>query len=248
MRPEYKIPDTSNFTAKDTLEWAWNEFGQDAVFTSSFGAEDMVIMDLINKSKLNLKVSTIDTGRLHDSTYELIDAVRDHYGIRIRTYFPGYSNVEEMVESGGHNLFYKSPENRKLCCNIRKVQPLNRLLDGKKAWITGLRADQTDFRKNSGMISVDKTRELLKVNPLINWTSQEVWKYIKDNEVPYNRLHDQGFPSIGCAPCTRAVRQVEDERAGRWWWESEMKECGLHVENGSDRIEIHIPLEKEDGV
>lgn len=235
MRVQQNLPDTANFNAEDALEWAWNQFGDDAIMTSSFGAEDMVIIDMIHRKAPDIAVSTIDTGRLPAETYELMDSAREKYGINVATFFPDYSQVEKMVSRDGVNLFYRSSENRKLCCNIRKVQPLNRLLDGRKAWITGLRSDQTEFRKNSGMIEFDRSRNLVKINPLINWTSDDVWNYIRENNVPYNKLHDHGYPSIGCAPCTRAIMPGEDERAGRWWWETDLKECGLHVDDGSGK-------------
>ncbi len=201
--------------------------------TSSFGAEDMVIMDMIHRIAPEIMVSTIDTGRLPAETYEVMESARNRYNMNVATFFPDYSQVEKMVSREGVNLFYRSPENRKLCCHIRKVQPLNRLLDGRKAWITGLRSDQTEFRKNSEMIEVDRSRNIVKVNPLINWNTDDVWDYIHKNNVPYNKLHDRGYPSIGCAPCTRAINPGENERAGRWWWETDLKECGLHVGNES---------------
>ncbi len=235
MTEQLNLPDTANFNAEDALEWAWNQFGGDAIMTSSFGAEDMVIIDMIHRKAPDISISTIDTGRLPAETYELMESARDKYGINFATFFPDYSQVEKMVSREGMNLFYKSPENRKLCCNIRKVQPLKRLLNGRKAWITGLRSDQTEFRKNSNMIEFDQSRNIVKINPLINWTSDDVWNYIRENDVPYNKLHDKGYPSIGCAPCTRAIMPGENERAGRWWWETDLKECGLHVDDVSGK-------------
>lgn len=215
--------------AEDTLKMVNREYGSGAVFTSSFGAEDMVIMYMISQLKLDIQVATIDTGRLHQHTYDLMDKAVQLYGLKLNTYFPDNNGVEEMVSRKGMNLFYYSQENRKLCCNIRKVEPLGRILNGKKAWVTGLRGSQNQFRQSMKRIEADSVRNIVKVNPLIDWDSSDVWSYIKENNVPYNKLHDNGFPSIGCEPCTRAVLPGEDERAGRWWWESDLKECGLHV-------------------
>lgn len=216
-------------TTGEMLQWAWSTYGTDAVFTSSFGPEDMVITDMMAKGRIGVKIATIDTGRLPQETYELMDRAVERYGIDVDKYFPDYEKVEEMVNEKGVNLFYRSIENRKLCCNIRKVQPLNRILEGKKAWITGLRADQTSLRKNANIAEIDSARGIVKINPLLHWTSDDVWNYLRENSVPYNALHDQGYPSIGCQPCTRAIKPGEDERAGRWWWESDVKECGLHT-------------------
>lgn len=238
---------TSNFSAEDALEWAWEEFQDDVVMTSSFGAEDMVIMDMLFRRKLKIKIATIDTGRLPEETYKLMERAREKYGIAVSTYFPDFSEVESMVSEKGINLFYKSPENRKLCCSIRKVQPLNRLLNGKKAWVTGLRSDQTEFRKNSIVVELDKSRNIVKINPLLNWTSEDVWKYIKENKVPYNELHDRGYPSIGCAPCTRAVKPGENERAGRWWWETDLKECGIHMNHESQPFPTEMVIKGRRG-
>ncbi len=238
------LHNTENFSAEDAIEWAINEFGDDLVMTTSFGAEDMVILHMISQKGLNVRVATIDTGRLPYETYNLMDIVREKYGIKLSTYFPDFSEVESMVAEHGINLFYRSSENRKLCCNIRKVQPLNRLLKNRKAWITGLRSDQTEFRKKSKIIELDLARNVVKINPLFNWSSGEVWKYLKANDVPYNTLHDVGYPSIGCAPCTRAVKPGESERAGRWWWEQDLKECGLHVNHDSGKLDPKLIISK----
>ena len=214
---------------EDILEKIGKEYGGKVVFTSSFGAEDMVITHLISKLDLDIEIATIDTGRLHQDTYDFIDRAVKFYGLELKSYFPEASEVEEMVRKSGHNLFYYSQENRKFCCNIRKVNPLEKILTGKKAWITGLRSEQNKFRQALGLMDKDTTRGILKVNPLIYWTSSDVWDFIKQNGIPYNSLHDKGYPSIGCEPCTRAIMPGEDERAGRWWWESGLKECGLHL-------------------
>lgn len=233
MSLKENYPEIEALTPEGILEWTWNSFGEDAVFTSSFGAEDMVVIDMMAKKDVRIPIATIDTGRLPEETYELMDRVASNYGVAIRSYFPEFGKVEEMVRDRGMNLFYKSVENRKLCCGIRKVEPLNRLLKGKKAWVTGLRADQTSFRQDAEVLELDSRRNLVKVNPILKLTSDEVWNYIRKNNIPYNSLHDQGYPSIGCAPCTRAVKPGEGERAGRWWWETDVKECGLHVKDSS---------------
>ena len=214
---------------EDVLEKIGREYGAKAVFTSSFGAEDMVITHLISKLDLDIEIATIDTGRLHQDTYDFIDRAVKFYGLKLKSYFPEASEVEEMVNKSGYNLFYYSQENRKFCCNIRKVNPLEKVLTGKKAWITGLRSEQNKYRQTLGIVEKDTSRGIIKVNPLIYWTSSDVWDFIKQNGIPYNSLHDKGYPSIGCEPCTRAIMPGEDERAGRWWWESGLKECGLHL-------------------
>ena len=197
-------------------------------FACSFGAEDMVLLDAIAANARTIEVFTLDTGRLPEETQTLLETVRDKYPVSIRTYFPDASAVEQWVAQNGPNAFYKSVAQRKHCCDIRKVFPLKRALAGKKSWITGLRREQSEARQNLQLESWDDANGLLKINPLMNWTLDEVWAYIKSHDVPYNALHDRGYPSIGCAPCTRAVKQGEDIRAGRWWWESSSKECGLH--------------------
>jgi len=177
---------------------------------------------------------TLDTGRLNPETYEIMDELSKRYNIKFEVMFPDAKEVEEMVNSKGINLFYESVENRRLCCGIRKVHPLNKMLSTLDGWITGIRRDQTDVRKNAAMIEIDNQHNgILKINPLIDWSWKQVWDYIKEHNVPYHKLLDKGYPSIGCAPCTRAIRPGEDLRAGRWWWESkEHKECGLHVDHG----------------
>ena len=214
---------------EDILKKAGREYGDEAVFTSSFGAEDMVIAHLISKLDLDIEIATIDTGRLHQNTYDFIDRAVKFYGLNLKSYFPEAGEVEQIVRESGYNLFYYSQENRKTCCNIRKVNPLERVLTGKKAWVTGLRSEQNKYRQTLGITENDPARGILKINPLIYWTSTDVWDFIKQNNIPYNSLHDKGYPSIGCEPCTRAIMPGEDERAGRWWWESGLKECGLHL-------------------
>lgn len=200
------------------------------VFANSLGAEDMVLTDLINRHELNVEMFSLDTGRLPQETYDLMQTVRTRYRIPLRIYFPDVKQIEEYVAQNGVNGFYESVELRKRCCHIRKVEPLRRALHGKRAWITGIRRDQAATRSNLAMSAYDMEHQMQKYNPLLEWSNAQVWQYIKQNDVPYNKLHDQFYPSIGCAPCTRAVTPGEDIRAGRWWWETpENKECGLHV-------------------
>ncbi len=198
------------------------------VFSSSLGQEDQVLTDVIFKNDLPVKVFTIDTGRLFNETYELLDRTTARYKKKIAVYFPNASDVEEFVATKGINSFYESVENRKDCCHIRKVIPLNRALAGAKVWITGLRAEQSNNRHDMPMIEWSEEKQLYKFNPLIKWSYDDMISYIDKFNVPYNRLHDKGFISIGCAPCTRAIEPGEDARAGRWWWETSQKECGLH--------------------
>ena len=201
-----------------------------ATFTNSLGAEDMVLTDLIVKSGLPIEIFSLDTGRLPLETYDLMAAVQQHYGLKLKVYFPQAEAVETYVRAHGINAFYESVELRKGCCHMRKVEPLRRALAGKKAWITGLRAQQAATRVGLPFREYDDGNGLEKFNPLADWSEKEVWTYIKQNAVPYNALHDKFYPSIGCAPCTRAISLGEDVRSGRWWWENpESKECGLHV-------------------
>ena len=184
---------------------------------------------MVLRQKRDVEVFTLDTGRLFPETYDLIARTNKYFGIRMKTYFPEPIAVEKMVAEKGINLFYDSVENRKRCCGIRKVAQLPRAFEGMDAWICGLRKDQSVSRFFNKMVEWDSNNGLVKINPLINWTEKEVWKYIKMHSLPYNLLHDSGFPSIGCEPCTRAIEPGEDIRSGRWWWESEVhKECGLH--------------------
>jgi len=204
-----------------------------ATFSTSLGAEDMVVLDLILDNDIDVEVFTLDTGRLPAETYELLAQTERHYGRRIKAYAPRHDLVEAYVNTHGINGFYDGVAQRKACCHARKVEPLQRALDGKKAWVTGLRAEQAATRTGLKPLSHDDSFDLVKVNPLHDWSERDVWAYLHANRVPYNVLHDRGYPSIGCAPCTRAVAAGEDVRAGRWWWETpETKECGLHVVDG----------------
>lgn len=201
-------------------------------FANSLGAEDMVLTDLIDKHRFDIEMFSLDTGRLPEETYELMHTVRSHYKTPLRIYFPNVKQVEEYVAANGVNGFYDSVELRKACCHMRKVEPLRRALYGKRAWITGMRREQATTRGELEVSGYDISNRMQKVNPLLDWTNDEVWAYLKENNVPYNKLHDRFYPSIGCAPCTRAVTPGEDIRSGRWWWEApESKECGLHTNN-----------------
>ena len=199
-------------------------------FANSFGAEDMVLTDVIVREQLPIEIFSLDTGRLPVETYTLMAETENKYGIKLKVYFPKHEAVEEYVQTKGINAFYESIELRKACCYMRKVEPLGRALAGKQAWITGMRAEQAVTRANLPIQEYDAGNKLEKFNPLSDWTEQEIWAYIRMNDVPYNKLHEAFYPSIGCAPCTRAVAMGEDVRAGRWWWEAaDNKECGLHI-------------------
>lgn len=216
--------------AEEVLAWVEKRFGARAAIASSFGVEDMVLIDLARTHAPSVRLFTLDTGRLPPETYEVMDVVRRRYGVEIETYFPERARVEALESTQGYFSFKRSIEARKECCGIRKVEPLRRALAGREAWVTGLRREQSVTRTEILAVAADADHGLIKVNPLVRWSTREVWAYIKDRGVPYNVLHDRGYPSIGCAPCTRAVKPYEDERAGRWWWESpENRECGLHV-------------------
>ena len=219
--------------AAELLKVVNARYGAQAALASSLGAEDQVLTDLIVKVAPSVQIFSLDTGRLPQETYDTIQAVFDRYGRRIEVLVPDAARVEAMVREHGPNLFYKSPDLRKACCQVRKVEPLKRKLAGLKVWITGLRRQQAVTRGQVNTIEWDESNGLIKLNPLADWTTEQVWDYIRANNVPYNALHDRGYPSIGCAPCTRAVQPGEDLRAGRWWWElPEHKECGLHVKDG----------------
>ena len=199
-------------------------------FANSYGAEDMVLTDIIVKEALPIEIFSLDTGRLPAETYTLMGEVEQTYATKPVVFFPKHEAVEQYVRTQGINAFYDSIELRKACCHMRKVEPLQRALAGKQAWVTGMRAEQATTRSNLPTREFDAGNKLEKFNPLSDWTEKEVWAYIRLHEVPYNALHDQFYPSIGCAPCTRAVAMGEDVRAGRWWWEDPTsKECGLHV-------------------
>jgi phosphoadenosine phosphosulfate reductase len=214
---------------EEVLEYFLGEYKGRIALASSMGAEDQALTSLISGIDKSTRIFTLDTGRLFPETYDLIDQTNSFFNISIEVFFPDYKKVEAMVAKKGINLFYKSIENREECCHIRKIEPLKRAFQNLEVWICGLRKDQSITRFYSKMVEWDEANGLIKLNPLINWSEKQVWEYIKTHQVPYNVLHDNDFPSIGCQPCTRAVKKGEDVRAGRWWWEQpEHKECGLH--------------------
>lgn len=215
---------------QEIIAWFLNEFKGKIALSNSMGAEDQVLTDMICKIDSTTPIFTLDTGRIFPETYDLIDRTNNRYGINIHVYFPKSDAVQEMVNKNGVNLFFNSIENRKLCCNTRKIEPLKRAFLGLKVWICGLRKEQSVTRTEVDFIEWDENNGLIKLNPIIEWKEDQMWDYIKENNVPYNKLHDKGFPSIGCEPCTRAIKEGEDLRAGRWWWENpDSKECGLHI-------------------
>jgi phosphoadenosine phosphosulfate reductase len=228
MLTEPIIQKIEKATLADGLAIIAGLFPGKSVFSSSLGQEDQLITDVIFKNNIPIRIFTIDTGRLFNETYELMEKTTARYQQPLQTYFPEAADVEEFVSTKGINGFYESVDNRKECCHIRKVKPLSRALAEAKVWITGLRGSQSANREQMSMIEWDEQRQLYKFNPLINWSEEEVLNYIDEQHVPSNTLHEKGFPSIGCAPCTRAVEPGEDPRAGRWWWEQSQKECGLH--------------------
>jgi len=219
---------TKGFSIEETLSFLANEYKGKVVFSTSFGQEDQVITALIAKNDLPITIFTLDTGRLFQETYDVFHKTLKKYKKEIKVYFPEALAVEKLLEEKGPNSFYDSVENRKECCFIRKVAPLTKALKGNAIWITGLRAEQSENRNDLALFEYDEKFELIKFNPLLKWTLKEVEDYLEKNNVPQNALHKQGFVSIGCAPCTRAITPDEDIRAGRWWWESSHKECGLH--------------------
>lgn len=221
-------------SADEIVALALREFNGKIALASSLGAEDQALTHMVVNTDPSVRVFTLDTGRMFPESYDLLDRTNRHYGISIEVFFPDKERVEEMVKERGINLFYESVENRKLCCGIRKVEPLGRAFAGMDAWICGLRREQSVTRFAIEPVEWDEGNNLVKVNPLADWNEKQLWDYIKSNNIPYHALHDRGFPSIGCQPCTRAVRPGEDIRAGRWWWEEpEKKECGLHNRPGN---------------
>jgi phosphoadenosine phosphosulfate reductase len=219
--------------AEFVLRWAMDRFAPRIALSASFGSpEGMVILDLMHGIAPNqTRVFTIDTGRLPQETHNLIDRVRDRYGIEVEVYFPDPARVESMVRTHGMNLFYESLARRELCCGIRKVEPLRRALAGLDAWISGLRPAQSVTRRSVRAVEIDGAHGgRVKLNPLVGWSQSEVWDYVRSHALPVNALHARGYPTVGCAPCTRPIKAGEDERSGRWWWETaETRECGLHA-------------------
>jgi thioredoxin-dependent adenylylsulfate APS reductase len=216
-------------TPETVLQWAYDTFPK-VVIVASFQAESSVLIDMASRIRPDVTVLTLDTGRLPQQTYDMIDRVRDRYRIDIQVISPAADDLHQMVATHGTNLFYKSADMRRLCCDVRKSRPLARALAGYDAWITGLRRDQASTRKETAIVAPDPAHEgLTKIAPLADWSKDQVWGYIHEHDLPYHSLYDLGYTSIGCAPCTRATTKGEDERAGRWWWEvNEVKECGLH--------------------
>jgi thioredoxin-dependent adenylylsulfate APS reductase len=236
---------------QEVLAWAIERFGSRAAICTSFQADGMVIVDMAWRLNPQVRVFTIDTGRLPQETYILLDQVREKYGIEIEVYFPDAIQVESIVRRHGINLFYRDAQLRLLCCQARKVLPLKRVLDTLDAWVTGLRREQSSTRSATHKIEADEDHGgLVKVNPLADWTDEQVWSYIRANDVPYHPYYDQGYTSIGCAPCTRSTQPGEDQRAGRWWWEVGVdKECGMHcsIESGRFVREFAADLNRKGG-
>jgi len=224
--------EAESWDAAKILSWAVENFHPSLALACSFGAaEGLAVFDMLHRIEPAARVFVLDTGRLPQATYDLIDRVRDRYGVKVEVLFPRAEDVAAMLGEHGHNLFYESVANRQLCCRIRKVEPLNRHLAGLEAWVTGLRRDQTARRSGAPKIEIDAAHGgIVKINPIADWSHDDVWRYVRAHDVPVNRLHAQGYPSVGCAPCSRAVPVGADPRSGRWWWEQAGdRECGIHV-------------------
>lgn len=218
---------------EELLRWAQERFRGRLAAATSLGAEDQVLTDMIARAAPGIELFTLDTGRLHQETYDVLEATHQRYGLEIRVLFPDPADVEPLTTAHGPNSFRRGIAERKLCCQARKVKPLRRRLASLDAWLTGLRREQAVSRAALASVEWDEGNGLVKINPLAEWSQEQVWEYIRRHDVPYNALHDHGYPSIGCACCTRAVAPGEDVRSGRWWWElPEQKECGLHVAAG----------------
>lgn len=212
------------------LQWLTERFPGEVVFSTSFGLEDQAIAHMVAVNRFPVRVFTLDTGRLFAETYSTWSRTIEKYGLTISAFYPDTFSLQEFITAKGPNAFYESVDNRKQCCHIRKVEPLQRALKGSKIWITGIRAEQSNNRHDMPMLEWDEVNQIIKFHPLLSWTWGQVKQYVSRNDVPYNPLHDKGFVSIGCLPCTRAIKPGEDFRAGRWWWEdNSKKECGLHV-------------------
>jgi thioredoxin-dependent adenylylsulfate APS reductase len=219
-------------SAEQVLSWAIERFHPRLALSASFGGpEGMALLDMMHRIEPASRVFVLDTGRLPQATYDLIDRVRDRYDKAVEIVFPQADAVQRMVREHGPNLFYESVEKRQLCCRLRKVEPMRRTLAELDAWVSGLRRDQNVTRGDTARVEIDRPNGgLVKVNPLVDWTAEEVWAYLREHDVPVNRLHKLGYPSVGCDPCSRAIKEGEDPRAGRWWWEQpETRECGIHV-------------------
>lgn len=219
----------ANAAPEELLRYFLDRYGDRIAVSSSLSIEDQVLTDMVCSLTPHPRIFTLDTGRLFPEAYNLIDRTNLRYGIRLEVFFPDFHEVQRLVSECGMNGFYESLENRKRCCQVRKLEPLHRAFRTLEVWICGLRREQSVTREGMQLVEWDDANGLIKLNPLIGWHEEQVWEYIRRHDVPYNKLHDQGFPSIGCQPCTRAVKPGEDIRAGRWWWESpDHKECGLH--------------------
>jgi len=226
------IPVEESWTAEKILTWVIENYHPKLALSCSFGnPEGLVLLDMMHRIEPGSRVYVLDTGRLHQATYDLIDRVRDRYGKDVEVVFPEASAVQDMVREHGTNLFYESLEKRRLCCALRKVEPNRRFVQDLDAVVTGLRREQSVTRSDASAVEIDERNpHLLKFNPLVAWSQDDVWKYVNDHGIPTNRLHREGYPSVGCAPCSRAIAPGDDPRSGRWWWESEdTRECGLHV-------------------
>ncbi len=221
-----------SWDAQEILTWAIKNFAPRVALSCSFGApEGMALLDMMHRIDPGSRVFVLDTGRLPQATYDLIDRIRDRFGKTIEVVFPDAAGVEALVLANGLNGFYESVENRLACCRVRKVEPLNRMLAGLDAWVTGLRRDQNVTRADTAKLEIDRAHGgIIKVNPIADWTRDRVEAYIREHDIPTNRLHLQGYPSVGCEPCSRAIQPGDDPRAGRWWWENpETRECGIHT-------------------
>ena len=229
-------------SAEDVIRWALDTFGARIAISTSFQVEGMVVLDIAHRIDPNVRVLTVDTGRLPEETYDLIDRVREYYGVPIEVHYPDHDDLSSMITRHGANPFYNSVSLRLRCCEIRKVDPLKSALGNLDAWITGLRRSQSGTRANTSKVESDSAHgDIVKVNPLADWSPEEVWEYIKARDIPYNALYDQGYTSIGCAPCTRPTQPGEDPRAGRWWWETGVpKECGMHMPLSANGARAHV--------
>ncbi len=228
-----------SLSPQEILTWGLENFGDKIALSCSFGApEGLALLDMMHRIDPASRVFVLDTGRLPQATYDLIGRVRDRYDKTVEVIFPDAERVQAMVRDGGLNLFYESVEKRELCCRVRKVEPLNRLLSGLDAWVTGLRRDQSRLREKTPKVEIDRAHAgIAKLNPIADWSHEQVLDYVREHEVPINRLHAEGYPSVGCEPCSRAIGPGDDLRSGRWWWEnSDLKECGIHLEEKGSGI------------
>ncbi len=237
--PEQLIYQIGRLNELESLQYLMAAYPGQVTFSSSFSQEDQTITHMIVSNELPVSIFTLDTGRLFAETYSVWQRTREQYAANITAYYPQQAALQEFVAANGPNSFYESVANRKSCCYIRKVEPLQRALAGNKVWVTGLRAEHSANRQGLQALEWDAGNQVIKYHPLLNWSTEQVQQYIQNNNVPYNSLHDKGFVSIGCAPCTRAIRPGEDFRAGRWWWEdADKKECGLHISTNESTISL----------